>query len=438
MSRIHPLRVTVCGALCCAWVCFTGSARNANAQDRFAILGMVNPTTTGVLTITSNGKVANTIAAFPTGTVPLMAAPAGDNETFYVVSHTFRNPALHTLWQTRATGGLRQLLQVAVSVSWIVPDGAGGLYVGLSRPGSSIVVQINGTASVGSATLPAGFAPDAIGMDPANGQLFFRTPQNGSYLYGHLDPKTGTTQTFPSQANGLFSATRQLVYDRRNGGSFVEALQSTTGAASLFLVARGGPIAVFAQGPAFGYVRAIARAGDRSWPIVYHGLSLVPGHDPRIFRVDTNGRASPPYRIHASVLSWSPMLRVGGAALTERLVNQPNDRDLRIRLPVEAGRRYAIALSASGPGPGPRLADGREVPLTLDAFVPVSLAGIPGVLRGCVGTLDAQGEGVIEIRANRFARSVAGATLWAAGVVFDPAASAGVAEVVGPARVSLR
>jgi hypothetical protein len=79
------------------------------------------------------------------------------------------------------------------------------------------------------------------------------------------------------------------------------------------------------------------------------------------------------------------------------------------------------------------------IPLVFDSLTMLCLqGGIPGVIEGTVGTLDAFGEARVKVDTNAFGTRLAGFRFWAAAVVLDPNAPSGVSHVLGPTLLAIR
>lgn len=98
----------------------------------------------------------------------------------------------------------------------------------------------------------------------------------------------------------------------------------------------------------------------------------------------------------------------------------------------DANRPFAIALSAQPPSAVP-LPDGRRIPLTVDALTLASVTGaIPTILRGGIGTLDANGSATATLDLSRLGPLPPGLRVWIGGVTFDPASPLGLRTILDP------
>jgi len=115
------------------------------------------------------------------------------------------------------------------------------------------------------------------------------------------------------------------------------------------------------------------------------------------------------------------------------LMTAPNDRDVRLNFPGEAGKGYIFALSLFGFTPGVPLPDGRVIPLNPDSltFLTVRLP-IPPLLTGNIGVLDPFDSATVKLNLNALGNVVKGLRVWAAAIVIDPNAPSGISQISGP------
>ena len=136
----------------------------------------------------------------------------------------------------------------------------------------------------------------------------------------------------------------------------------------------------------------------------------------------------------------------------QTLVNVPSNQVLTIREPAlsldapaatgtapnlilgssgDAGLPYLIALALTS-SPGIPLGDGRIVPLTPDALTWYALAPGNPTVPAPHGILDGQGSGVCPLVIPPYP-ALGGASIFASAITLDPAASAGIRNVISPA-----
>ncbi len=107
--------------------------------------------------------------------------------------------------------------------------------------------------------------------------------------------------------------------------------------------------------------------------------------------------------------------------------------DVQVTDPALAGRPYVLALGVSGTRPGVPLADGRRIPLTVDAITFSSVANrLGGLLSGAVGVL-AGGQATATLDLTPIGGRALTFRVWAQALVLDPAAPLGIALITDPA-----
>lgn len=110
----------------------------------------------------------------------------------------------------------------------------------------------------------------------------------------------------------------------------------------------------------------------------------------------------------------------------------PGQWDVRLDVPEDAGRSFAIALSASPPTASIPLPDGRRIPFVVDALTGASLSGALGSrFVGGAGVLDPSGVARASIDV-RGLGPVAGVPIWLCAATIDAAAPAGLRTIVDP------
>ncbi len=124
--------------------------------------------------------------------------------------------------------------------------------------------------------------------------------------------------------------------------------------------------------------------------------------------------------------------------IAAELVTAPNDRLIRLSLPGDAGKPYAVGVGISGCVPGFALPDQRVIPLNLDNL---AIAGLKGLLAplvtNTIGILNAFDEATLNFNANALGASVKGVRVWFAAASFDPAQPFGISQIAGPLLVVL-
>jgi len=119
------------------------------------------------------------------------------------------------------------------------------------------------------------------------------------------------------------------------------------------------------------------------------------------------------------------------------VLDVPGKWTVHVSFPTSPGAAFAVAVSVSGTQPGLRLADGRKIPLNVDA---VTMAGLTGrlapMLQGYAGTLSPGGtaRAILDVRP---LPGRAGIRLWLTAVVLDPSAPLGIRIIADPVGVNL-
>jgi len=109
----------------------------------------------------------------------------------------------------------------------------------------------------------------------------------------------------------------------------------------------------------------------------------------------------------------------------------PNHWRFLISFPGEAGRQYALGLSATGFTPGLSVA-GRLIPLVPDPLFFLSATGKLPYLTNAAGTLDAQAEASANLDLRPLGAALGGLRLWAAALTLDANAPSGIATISKP------
>lgn len=107
--------------------------------------------------------------------------------------------------------------------------------------------------------------------------------------------------------------------------------------------------------------------------------------------------------------------------------------DVQIADPALASKPYVVALGVTGTRPGVPLADGRRVPLVVDAVTFSSLTNrLGGLLSGAVGLLSG-GHASATLNLTPIGGRSLTFRVWAQVLVLDPAAPLGIALITDPA-----
>ncbi len=160
------------------------------------------------------------------------------------------------------------------------------------------------------------------------------------------------------------------------------------------------------------------------------GALIYAGGPSGIIRYDrtgtTLGTFGPTGLIHGLVFDKS-------RTLAPELQSGPNDRNIRVSFPGDAGKPYVVALGLSGYAPGITLLDARVIPLNPDNLTSLTTSGsLSPLLTNNVGILDGNGEATVRFNANPLGNTVRGIRVWAAALTLDPNASLGIGQISGP------
>ncbi len=156
-----------------------------------------------------------------------------------------------------------------------------------------------------------------------------------------------------------------------------------------------------------------------------------------LMTVDLNTRTVVQKRAGGGLSYKTGLVIYGRRNLASRRV-APLDYRFDVSFPSHPGKTYAVAMSLTGAGLRVPLPDGRAFAIIPDALTALSVGGgIPPLLSGSVGALDAGGRAQMRLDV-RALPAVAGVRVWAQPIVFDPAASLGMAVIGDPIGVTLR
>jgi len=267
--------------------------------------------------------------------------------------------------------------------------------------------------------------------------------------YFRIDPYTGTMTDYhvipQSQSLYMQYAAREPVFDWADG-SWVEVYGDITAFAQMIRLRRGQPASWISKCWWGKQPASLVRAGQRSAGVGYYVLNHSSCYPPGSGRywditgIQRDGTWLRTYNLRGvPMMAWTGLTRVGSRHLSWHMDRLPNGRSLHLSFPGEGGRAYLVGLTLKGFRPGTPLPDGRVVPLLPDDLTVLCLqGGIAGVLENTVGRLDASGRAVVKVDTNGFGPALKGQKLWASALVLDPAASHGVAYIVGPTVLNIR
>jgi len=424
----------------------------AQPADTFVIAGGSSSAPGGVFQISDTGTVLRTIAAFPSYQTSFSpVALRGDNQSFLAVQFTGGWPNQQYILLdlqpngtvTTVYGGSKLFYFYGLARNW------DGDWFVMSNPSTR-----GGALTLLSTTAGQLACIGNIVLDEETGQLLVKGSKvfsPAAYGFFRVDPYTGAVTAYHTWVNqpGCYYNVHYGSWDTIYDFASNTALHNF---GDLTFWARTGRITPgrgiqWLSKPWWGRSSyGFVRAGQRTPGVAYWVLNkagnelggaarnwdLVPVRADGTWGKSEYLKGNPP-------LVMSRLIRMGSRHLAWHMVQRPNGRTLQLSFPGEAGRPYVVGLSQSGIRPGVPLPDGRVVPIVPDPLTALSLrGGLPGVLEQTTGTLDTSGRAVVTIDTNRFGSTLKGQKLWAAALVLDPAASAGVAYIVGPTLLSIR
>jgi len=419
-----------------------------SAQETFVLTSYQTPFQ--LMEIDVMGRVVATVASTPQLTT-YQVLHAANNRDFLMIGQTNVSGWPGAVLRVDRSGRVSTLVQTTVipAASIMVAD-VNGDHIIAARAANFLdtdLLRLRGSTLTTLATA-INLAVDGLAVDPDTDQLLVRGFTTNPLVFGYyrVDPRTGavTTFTLPPVWNvrNLGIGARNPLF-RGRGGHFVDMFAS--GASLVGAVVRVTATHGLTTMNTFGsyaYPSDITTAGGRAHPVAFRGLvyQTVGKYQSSIVSLAEDGTALAVAAITAFP-TWqrNTLLRVGSRHLAWKQTAAPNDRTLTLSFPGEGRRPYVVGLSLSGVRPAFPLGDGRVFPIVLDALTAVAFAGgIPGVVEHTVGLLDAQGAATVKVNLNALGGSVKGVRVWVAAAVLDPAASRGVAHVVGPDVLTMR
>lgn len=392
---------------------------------------------------------ASTITSLPPFT-PYQILHRSDNTGYRIIGQSSATGYPGEVLDVDAKGKLTTLVSTTLltAAALMVADEDGDHLIATRAPNlDTYIVRLRGS-QLTTVSTAVNLAIDGLSFDPESGQVLVRGFLNTPLQWGYyrVDPRSGAVTTFTQPPvwgiRNMGVGSRTLPYRGKYGDNvdlFVHG--SMLVGALIRLDAENGASTLNTFGN-YSYPSDLVEAGGRAFPVRYRALiyqTLGKNHS-SIVDLREDGTALgvlplPGLRTHQR----TSMVRARGNHLAWKLTAPPNDRLLHLSFPGEGGRDYVVGASLSGVSPGLPLADGRVVPVTFDGLTRLGLAGgIPGVLEGTLGRLDASGRAVVKVNANALGPGLKGLRIWFAALVLDPSASSGVAHVVGPRLIELR
>lgn len=388
-----------------------------------------------ILLVNERGVVIRTVTTLPDTYVYAMI-PSPDNRGAWMLAGVGSGPTgVHAIdrlgrFSSQFTG---------VGTSGVILDAGDGTHYIIDRTPSDLLVYRFAGNAVTTLNVFRQFAPyfNGVGRDPGGDRILLRSTDPGlGYLV--IDPAANTIGTLnPTRAGPSILGSTLIRYDPTTD-AYVDI--GTDSASQTELRQIHPATGVFTRVPLgiSGFVHIHTSANDRSHPIRHYALYTA-GQSMTLVGFDDAGtiHARSPVVGPFPGLQWRG-IRLWSDPMGFRPLAPPNDWALELDFPGEPLRTWMIGASLTGFSGGPRLADGRAIPLAPDALTWLTAQGRTPWITPTVGQLDADGHAAIRVNANPLGGSVAGARLWFAAVVLDPALPTGIAQVAGPLRLRLR
>jgi len=420
----------------------------AQVGDRFALFSNATSTQpTYLYEIDDTGQLVSTIAALPANTIPKGLVVGDDNRTLIMPDSAFQltnfvgtlllistNGQIHTLATSGPLDRPWHLLRDSDG-DWLVLD-AGELSSRMTK-----VIRMTPAGQATSFAISTGVSYSGV-RDPDSGHLVVRGADGLNIGYLRIDPENGSVSSYwMPKKNETFWAgygAREPFFEASTGA--ILDVPWDNGMRLARFHPEVGRLDISIQ--SISTVPVDAVIADQEAPAAYYvlGRNLVSPYAYHLIHLAADGTELRRVSVRTpSVDQRTTLVRLESRNLTWFMDRGPNGRSLRLSLPRQAGHAYVAALSALGVRPGLRLSDGRMIPLVVDTLTLLCLqGGIPGVIEGTVGTLDAFGGARVKVDTNAFGTLLAGFRFWAAAVVLDPNAPSGVSHVLGPTLLSIR
>jgi hypothetical protein len=413
-----------------------------------------------LMEISDTGLLLRTITKLPTSFNVQTVATGGDNQswlingyfqilpnypwTFLEVRHDGSMKTIHTGPPLSGVNGMVR----NCDGDWIVVNNRF-----VTKPVPLEIWRLRGNTLTSLSQTPGAMAiwGNPI-IDEETGQVLLRAITNYAPVkagYFRIDPYTGTMTDYHviPQSNQLFmqNGAREAVFNWPDD-SWVEVYGDVTLFAQMVRLRRGQPTSWFSRCWWGKQPASLVRAGQRTSGVAYYVLNHSSSYPPGSGRywditgIEPDGTwLKTHYLRGVPMMAWTGLTRFGDRHLSWHMDRLPNGRSLHLSFPGEGGRAYLVGLTLKGFRPGTPLPDGRVVPLMPDDLTLLCLqGGITGVLENTVGRLNASGRAVVRIDTNGFGAALKGQKLWASALVLDPAASHGVAYIVGPTVLDIR
>ena len=274
------------------------------------------------------------------------------------------------------------------------------------------------------------------------GQTMSRPMDFGYFL---VDPATGQWTKLATTTTPFYTAlgSREPIYDAAFDGFWDNPYDLPGKGTKVLRVNQAFGLSTYHYIPNL-VPTSLEPAGGRSVALPFRAIlatSITTIASFSLYDMDRTGAVTPVGTIPGTGSLWvrSDLLRRDSRHLTWFMNRPPHDRTLQLSFPSESGRPYVVGLSLNGAHPGSLLPDGRTIPLNFDAVTTLCVnGGVPGMIYGTVGTLDASGLAVVRIDVTLVAPILKGLRVVAAAVVLDPKAPSGLANVSGATGFTIR
>lgn len=299
---------------------------------------------------------------------------------------------------------------------------------GLSS-GSTKVLRIDrNTNAMTTLWAPGGFdLARSVTLDKDTGDFWVMHRSGPNYNLYRIAADGSAVTTIASTSDSI---RQQIAFEPRTGNTVVGGYPNGAQPILRSVSPSGTITTILATGPLSGesvHPDRASAANDRY--IV--GSSLRPTG---IFTVDANTRAIA--TLHASQ-SYRYLQVVPNRGRNIGVVRQTAASwQLNIDFPGEAGMAWAIGLSLTGLRPASPLADGRSIPLAVDALTVATASGeLGGVLTKNAGILDATGNDTTLLDVTGL--GLTSIPVWAVALTVDPASPIGIRTISDPILIRM-
>jgi len=397
-----------------------------------------------VYRIGRDGSIQQTMARLNANQIPVSLVQDEHNSGFYILGNWYGTQPYGFVEHVTRTG---VHTTVHATTPWsrfpvhMLRDGDGRWLVldnDLNVPQGVVVYDFRGK-TLTSLSRAVNLWAWAAAIHPATGQILLRGQTKSNPMdfgYFSIDPATGQWTKVATSSTLIYTAvgSREPIYDAGLDCFWDNPYDLTGNGTKVLRVNRTFGLSTFRYLAGLTPT-ALEPAGGRSvaWPFrALLSTSLTTLASFSLYDMDRTGSVIPVGTVPGSGRLWarSDLLRRDSRHLTWVMNRPPHDRSLLMSFPGESGRPYVVGLSVSGTHPGVPLPDGRTIPLNVDGLTAISVTGgLPGMVTGTVGNLDASGTATARLDVTPVAPVLKGLRVIAAAVVADPNAPSGLAHV---------